>query len=135
MKTPPRRIAPRTRSFAVIHAEGPQPVSAVPPSVVRAANAPVRGRQQIVSSDPGKDWTIQIGAYANEELARAYLDAYAKKSIDVLGRAAQMVVPFRAQDGRTVYRARFGLFVERKAHQVCDRLAKHGDSCIVERNT
>ncbi|HXL70072.1 MAG TPA: D-alanyl-D-alanine carboxypeptidase [Rhizomicrobium sp.] len=121
--------------FAVIHAEGPQPVSAVPPSVVRAANAPVRGRQQIVSDEPGKEWTIQIGAYANEELAKAYLDAYAKKSIDVLGRAIQMVVPFRAQDGRTVYRARFGLFVERRARQVCDRLTKRGDNCIVERNT
>jgi D-alanyl-D-alanine carboxypeptidase len=121
--------------FAVIHAEGPQPVSAVPPSVVQASTAPVRGRQQIVSADPGKDWTIQIGAYANEELAKAYLDAYAKKSIGLLGRAVQMVVPFRSQDGRTVYRARFGLFAERKAHQVCDQLAKRGDKCIVERET
>ena len=68
-------------------------------------------------------------------MAKAYLDAYAKKSIDVLGRAIQMVVPFRAQDGRTVYRARFGLFVERRARQVCDRLTKRGDNCIVERNT
>lgn len=121
--------------FAVIHAEGPQPVSAVPRSVVQASTAPVRGRQQIVSADPGKDWTIQIGAYANEELAKAYLDAYAKKSIAVLGRAVQMVVPFRSQDGRTVYRARFGLFAERKAHQVCDQLTKRGDNCIVQRNT
>jgi D-alanyl-D-alanine carboxypeptidase len=121
--------------FAVIHAEGPQPVSAVPPSVVQAASAPVHGRQQIVSSDPGKDWTIQIGAYANQELAKAYLDAYAKKSIGLLGRAIQMVVPFQSRDGRTVYRARFGLFAERKARQVCDKLTKRGDNCIVERGT
>jgi len=133
-------------NFSVIHAEAPQlasvaqpprpaPVAAVPPAMVQAANAPVRGAQQVVPSSPGQDWTVQIGAYANQELAKAYLEAYAKKATDVLGRAAQMVVPFRAQDGRTVYRARFGLFAERRARQVCDRLAKRGDSCIVERNT
>jgi len=121
--------------FSVIHAEGPRPVSAVPPAVVQAASAPVRGAQQVVSTAPGQDWTIQIGAYANEELARAYLDAYAKKSMGLLNRAIQMVVPFHAQDGRTVYRARFGLFAERRARQVCDRLTKRGDNCIVERGT
>ena len=103
--------------------------------MVIAASAPVRGVQQYVSADPGHEWTIQIGAYANEELAKAYLDAYAKKSIDILGRASQMVMPFQAQDGRTVYRARFGLFVESRARQVCDRLTKRGDNCVVQRNT
>ena len=121
--------------FSVIHAEGPKPVSSVPAAVVEAASAPVKGTQQIVSADPGKDWTIQIGAYANQELAKAYLDAYAKKSIGILGRAVQMVVPFHAQDGRTVYRARFGLFAEKRAREVCTRLTKLGDRCIVEHNT
>jgi hypothetical protein len=46
-----------------------------------------------------------------------------------------MVVPFHAQDGRTVYRARFGLFAEKRAREVCSRLTKRGDSCVVERNT
>ncbi len=110
-------------TFSVIHAEAPQlasvaqpprplPVTSVPLQVLQAAAAPVRGSQQIVSAEPGKDWTVQIGAYANQELAKAYLEAYAKKSIDLLGRAAQMVVPFQSQDGRVVYRARFGLFAE-----------------------
>ena len=133
-------------TFSVIHAEAPQlasvaqpprplPVTSVPLQVLQAAAAPVRGSQQIVSAEPGKDWTVQIGAYANQELAKAYLEAYAKKSIDLLGRAAQMVVPFQSQDGRVVYRARFGLFAENRARQVCDRLTKRGDNCIVERNT
>lgn len=133
-------------NFSVIHAEAPQlasvaepprpaPVSSLPASVVQAASARVPGAQQIVSSEPGKDWTVQIGAYANQELAKAYLEAYAKKSIDLLGRAVQMVVPFQSQDGRVVYRARFGLFAETRARQVCDRLAKRGANCVVERNT
>ena len=63
-------------------------------------------------------------------MARAYLDAYAKKSISILGRAVQMVVPFHAQDGRTVYRARFGLFAEREAREVCDRLTQRGQTCF-----
>ncbi|HXR94456.1 MAG TPA: SPOR domain-containing protein [Rhizomicrobium sp.] len=121
--------------YSVIHAEGPQPVSSVPPALVEAASAPVKGAQQIVSAEPGKDWTIQIGAYANEELAKAYLDAYAKKSISLLGRAVQMVVPFQSRDGRTIYRARFGLFAEKRAREVCSRLTKRGDSCVVEHNT
>ncbi|HKD46385.1 MAG TPA: D-alanyl-D-alanine carboxypeptidase [Rhizomicrobium sp.] len=131
-------------NFSVIHAEAPQlasvdqptkplPLTAVSPS--QAANAPVAGAHQVISAKAGDDWTIQVGAYANQELAKAYLEAYAKKSIDLLGRAAQMVVPFQAQDGRIVYRARFGLFAEARARQVCDRLAKRGDNCIVERNS
>jgi D-alanyl-D-alanine carboxypeptidase len=120
--------------FAVIHAEGPQPVSSVPPAIVEAANAPVKGAQQIVSADPGKDWTIQIGAYANEELAKAYLDAYAKQSIDMLGRAIRLVVPVQSADGRWIYRARFGVFPERRAREVCDRLTRKGENCIVALN-
>ena len=34
---------------------------------------------------PGHNWTIQIGAYADQALAKAQLDAYAQKSMDVLG--------------------------------------------------
>src|SRR6185503_11950842 len=73
---------------------------------------------------PGRNWTIQIGAYADRAFAKAQLDAYAQKSMDVLGQAARLVVPFQSSDGHTMYRARFGLFAERKAREVCDRLTQ-----------
>jgi len=78
----------------------------------------------------GRNWTIQIGAYADQAFARAQLDAYAQKSMDVLGQAARLVVPFQSSDGHTMYRARFGLFAERKAREVCDRLTQRGQTCF-----
>ena len=78
----------------------------------------------------GRNWTIQIGAYADQAFAKAQLDAYAQKSMDVLGQAARLVVPFQASDGHTMYRARFGLFAERKAREVCDRLTQRGQTCF-----
>jgi D-alanyl-D-alanine carboxypeptidase len=79
---------------------------------------------------PGRNWTIQIGAYADLAFAKSQLDAYAQKSMDVLGQAARLVVPFQASDGHTMYRARFGLFAERQAREVCDRLTQRGQTCF-----
>ncbi len=79
---------------------------------------------------PGHNWTIQIGAYADQAFAKAQLDAYAQKSMDVLGQAARLVVPFQASDGHMMYRARFGLFAERQAREVCDRLTQRGQTCF-----
>ena len=79
---------------------------------------------------PGHNWTIQIGAYADQALAKAELDAYAQKSMDVLGQASRLVVPFQSSDGHTMYRARFGLFGEREARDVCDRLTQRGQTCF-----
>jgi D-alanyl-D-alanine carboxypeptidase len=82
------------------------------------------------SAMPGHNWTIQIGAYADKAFAKAQLDAYAQKSMDVLGQAARLVVPFQSSDGHTMYRARFGLFAERKAREVCNRLTQRGQVCF-----
>ena len=79
---------------------------------------------------PGHNWTIQIGAYADQALAKAKLDAYAQKAMDVLGQASRLVVPFQSSDGHTMYRARFGLFGEREARDVCDRLTQRGQTCF-----
>jgi D-alanyl-D-alanine carboxypeptidase len=76
------------------------------------------------------DWTIQIGAFANAAQAQAQLAAYAEKSMDILGQAARNVAPFKSLDGHTMYRARFGPFAEREAHNVCTRLAQRGQTCF-----
>jgi D-alanyl-D-alanine carboxypeptidase len=77
-----------------------------------------------------KAWTIQIGAFADVNQARGQLASYAEKSMDILGQAARIVVPFIAVDGHTLYRARFGPFVEREAREVCSRLTQRGQTCF-----
>jgi D-alanyl-D-alanine carboxypeptidase len=83
-----------------------------------------------VASIPGRNWTIQIGAYTDQNLARAQLASYAERSMDVLGQAARIVVPFQSVDGHTLFRARFGLFAEREAREVCGRLTQRGQTCF-----
>jgi D-alanyl-D-alanine carboxypeptidase len=78
----------------------------------------------------GHDWTIQIGAFADLNLARSQLAAYAEKAMDVLGQAQRIVVPFQSVDGHTLYRARFGPFAEREARQICARLTERGQTCF-----
>ena len=79
---------------------------------------------------PGRNWTIQIGAYADKTLAATQLAAYAGKAQDVLARAAKIISPTRTAEGHTIYRARFGLFAEREARDVCSRLTERGQTCF-----
>ncbi len=78
---------------------------------------------------PGTQWMIQIGAYANQALAKAQLATYAEKSMDVLGQSTRVVAPFQGVDGHVVFRARFGPFAEREAREVCTRLTQRGQTC------
>ncbi|HUO87815.1 MAG TPA: SPOR domain-containing protein [Rhizomicrobium sp.] len=75
-------------------------------------------------------WTIQIGAFADMNQARSQLASYAEKSMDILGQAARIIIPFTGVDGHTLYRARFGPFVEREAREVCSRLTERGQTCF-----
>ena len=77
-----------------------------------------------------KAWTIQIGAFADLNQARGQLASYAERSMDILGQAARIVIPFTGVDGHTLYRARFGPFVEREAREVCSRLTERGQTCF-----
>lgn len=81
------------------------------------------------------DWTIQIGAYNDLGLARSQLTAYAEKSLDVLGQAQKIVIPYQSPDGHMVYRARFGPFQEREAKQICARLTERGQTCFAAVST
>jgi len=79
---------------------------------------------------PGRNWTIQIGAYADKGLALARLKTYAGKAQDVLARASKIIAPMQSAHGHMIYRARFGLFAEQEARDVCSRLTQRGQSCI-----
>ncbi|HEY1630616.1 MAG TPA: D-alanyl-D-alanine carboxypeptidase [Rhizomicrobium sp.] len=77
-----------------------------------------------------RDWTIQIGAFVDAQSAKAQLASYAERSLDVLGQAQRIVAPFQSLDGHTLYRARFGPFVEAEARAVCQRLTERGQTCF-----
>jgi D-alanyl-D-alanine carboxypeptidase len=107
---------------AMLNAAAPKARPTVDPSlgVSRAAQTP----QNI------HNWTIQIGAFGDEISAKAQLSAYAERSMDVLGQASHIVIPFQGVDGHTLYRARFGPFEEREAREVCERLTERGQTCF-----
>jgi D-alanyl-D-alanine carboxypeptidase len=124
--------APKPQPATVVAAYQPRPV-ATPKPVLR----PETGEGDISDDEvtaPAKlgkqDWTVQIGAFADIKIAREQLATYAEKSMDVLGRAARLVIPFQSVDGHTLYRARFGPFVEREAREVCSRLTERGQTCF-----
>jgi D-alanyl-D-alanine carboxypeptidase len=106
------------------------PREALPPSVTRAAAKKSGGAVAPAAVAAANQWTIQIGAFADAASAKAQLAAYAERSMDVLGQAQRIVVPFPAVDGHTLYRARFGPFVEKEAREVCQRLTERGQTCF-----
>jgi D-alanyl-D-alanine carboxypeptidase len=131
-------------ALAAVVTPQPRPVQAKPPVMVASLQPKPRPNLRPVilgegdAGDNGTlhaalglhDWTIQIGAFADLKLAQSQLAAYAEKSMDVLGQAQRIVVPFQSLDGHTLYRARFGPFLEREARQVCARLTERGQTCF-----
>ena len=79
---------------------------------------------------PGHNWTIQIGAYADKSMADAQLKTYYGKAQDVLARANKIIAPITSPHGHVLYRARFGLFAEQEAREVCSRLTQRGQTCF-----
>ena len=140
-------------NVALIHAEGGAQ-AAVPPAVrpdknlsakpLRiAVNAPrpqMRPSLRDEASEsgpamPGRNWTIQIGAYADKALALAQLKTYAGKAQDILARASQIVAPMQSNNGHVIYRARFGLFAEQEARDVSNLLTQRGQTCFAAAQT
>jgi D-alanyl-D-alanine carboxypeptidase len=93
-------------------------------------DAAASGELETMSPSPGHNWTIQIGAYADKALALAQLKTYAGKAQDILATASQIVAPLQSNNGHVIYRARFGLFAEREARDVCSRLTQRGQTCF-----
>ena len=77
-----------------------------------------------------KRWAIQIGAFASEPIAEAQLVAYARQALDVFAFSKRYVVPIASNDGQTLYRARFGLFAEDEARDICKRMMDVGRTCF-----
>lgn len=77
-----------------------------------------------------KGWAVQIGVFASQTLAQAQLTALARKSVDLLGQAEQIVAALPNRRGHMVYRARFGMFAENEARGICQQMKRRGHACI-----
>jgi D-alanyl-D-alanine carboxypeptidase len=130
------KVKPRPRPRALLLASYRAPVASVVPKPRTAILGDDKGIAQ--PGLPGapaqatheRQWTIQIGAFADPTLAKAQLASYAERSMDVLGQAAREVIPFQSAEGHTLYRARFGPFPESQAREVCQRLTERGQTCF-----
>jgi len=113
--------APAIRPMSRAAALGEGDIDSAPVPAVHRSIAPV------VAAGA---WTIQIGAFQDVASAKSQLASYAEHSLDVLGQAQRIVAPFQSVDGHTLYRARFGPFVEAEARAVCQRLTERGQTCF-----
>ncbi len=123
---PPPNIRPTPRAAEIGEGDigdGGRPITLRNPAtmIAKSVSAPV---------STARGWTIQIGAFADMASARGQLAAYATRSADVLGQSERVVVPFQSVDGKTLYRARFGPFVETEARAVCQRMTERGQTCF-----
>jgi D-alanyl-D-alanine carboxypeptidase len=125
-RLPPPNIRPTPRAAEMGEGDigdGGRPITLRNPAtaIARSASMPVAG---------ARSWAIQIGAFADMASARGQLAAYAERSMDVLGQSERVVIPFQSVDGKTLYRARFGPFVEAEARAVCQRMTERGQTCF-----
>jgi D-alanyl-D-alanine carboxypeptidase len=119
--------APKPRPVMLASYQPPKPKPAMHPEI---GEGDIGDDTFPTAKLKAQDWTIQIGAYADGTMARAQLASYAERSMDIVGQASRIVVPFKAVDGHTLFRARFGPFAEREAREVCSRLTERGQTCF-----
>ena len=129
-RLPPPNIRPTPRAAEIGEGDigdGGRPITLRNPAtaLAKSVSAPVS-----TNVSGGRSWAIQIGAFADMASARGQLAAYAERSMDVLGQSERVVVPFQSVDGKTLYRARFGPFIEAEARAVCQRMTQRGQTCF-----
>ena len=120
---PPVPASAQSQQFAALQSPGTSRRLGF--QFVASANAaPVRH-----ASMPG-GWAVQVGAFANPNLAAAANAAARDQVRDVLGGAQPLVATVRASNS-TLYRARLtGLSHDAAAH-ACERLARSRTNCMV----
>jgi SPOR domain len=87
--------------------------------------------QEPASAAAAPGWAIQVGAYADRAMADARLAQIAERAPDEVARATRLVTSFEWDNGRMLYRARFGGLDYRNAQAVCAILSRRGESCFV----
>ncbi len=96
---------------------------------IPAANAaPVRPAPAITATNGA--WAVQVGAFANHNMASAATEAAREHVRDVLGSARTVVAGVHGGGG-TLYRARLGGLSREAAAHACERLSQARTSCMV----
>jgi D-alanyl-D-alanine carboxypeptidase len=129
LKMPPPDIIPTAKPRVRAQTIGQGDYSVIRP----AASKPAAAKPAVAANNMdamARAWTIQIGAFGDMPSAKAQLATYAEQSMDVLGTAERIVVPFQGADGQKRFRARFGPFAENEARQICARLTQRGQTCF-----
>jgi D-alanyl-D-alanine carboxypeptidase len=125
------KAAPRNdASLAAAQADLVRTAANAPRPQMRPKEDAGEGDMDQVTPSPGRNWTIQIGAYADRTLALTSLKTYAGKAQDILASASKIIAPMQSHNGHMIYRARFGLYAEQEAREVCNRLTQRGQSCF-----
>lgn len=79
-------------------------------------------------ADP-RNWSVQIGAYRQQQQALARLATVAPTLSDLIPAADRVVLPSRGRKG-TLYRARFTEVTAAEAEAVCDLLKQRREDCL-----
>jgi len=124
---PPRPPSQRAAAASELLALGPQARGF---NLIPSANAaPVRRFMPAIAATSGA-WAVQVGAFANETLAKSATVAARGHAPEVLGGARSSVAGVR-QPGGTLYRARLGGLSREAASQACERLSRARTNCMV----
>ena len=120
---PPAPLAPRTSLATLSPPAKSGGFHLITPAVADTLTA----RQQATT---GMVWAIQVGAYANEGLARAAAESARGSARALLGNAKPVIGTVQQSKG-TLFRARLAGLTRDSAMQACSRLAKSHNACIV----
>jgi hypothetical protein len=82
---------------------------------------------------PGGEWAIQVGAFANAELARTVAEGARAQAPDQLRSAVLALQPTAPFGGKVLYRARLAHLSASAAANACTRLNQRQLPCVVVR--
>ena len=98
--------------------------------LIPAANAATAHHAVPAVAASSGSWAVQVGAFANQNLAHSATAAAREHARDELGSAHTVVAGVR-QPGGTLYRARLSGLSHEAASAACERLSRARTNCMV----
>jgi hypothetical protein len=125
---PPERRAPAAAPFRGFGIVGRAQASTLPTAPIPAPAPRQAAAPAPAAANGGNQWSVQVGAFASENLARTTANQ-ARDTVATLG-SRTAVTPVR-QGRTTLYRARVTGLSRSGAEQACDRLRARGACTVV----
>jgi D-alanyl-D-alanine carboxypeptidase len=136
---PPQQVAaanpkPTLSNFLIASAEAKPLPAEKPAPPPRPNRSPTQGGSSPhPPASSGGDWAIQVGAFANPDLARAVAEGARAQAPDQLHSAVLALQPTAPFGGKVLYRARFAHLSAAAAANACTRLNQRQLPCVVVR--